>query len=292
MEIEVRKAGEDDEAFLARLFEEVHAAELIPAGLPEAMVAQLLAMQYRGQTISYRAQFPEGESAIVWLGEERIGRVFVNESPVEVRIVDIAVSKLYRGRGYGTKLLEDVRMRAQAKGVPVRLSVRPGADAMRLYERMGFVAVSSTNMHVEMELRGDGGNGAAEHAAARMEDGSTDVTARLEASRAAFQSLIGKEVGVELSGGVEVRLRVSEARPLETKQPGMVANDSFVVVLEGPMDVVLAPATYRLMYGEAQTATSLPVFLSALGGRGETMQYEAVFNRIAPAGRMEITKDS
>jgi ribosomal protein S18 acetylase RimI-like enzyme len=281
MEIEVHVAREEDEPFLAALFAEVHGAELAPAGLPAGAAAQLLEMQYRGQTMSYRAQFPQGKSSIVWLGGERIGRVFVNESGEELRVVDIALSRRFQGRGLGTKLLEDCGRHAHAKGIPVRLSVRPGSGAMRLYERVGFVVVSATQTHVEMEWKVRTPGEAIEQASV-AEDGSGghQTSGRLEASSSGFRSVVGQDLFAELGGGVEVPLRVTSVRPLVSKQPDVVANDSFVVSFEGPMDTVLAPATYLLTYGEGEAVSSLALFLSPLGGRGDAMHYEAIFNRM------------
>jgi hypothetical protein len=243
------------------------------------MVAQLLDMQYRGQGMSYRAQFPNAESSIVWLGEERIGRLYVNESADELRVVDIALSAAYRGRGFGRKLLEDVGARARARGVPVRLSVRPDSAAARLYQRVGFVAVSATDTHIEMEWNVASAASQPDRTNLRESTVAEPGPApHLEASSAGFRSLLGRQLRAEPSQGAGVLLRITAVRPLVSHQPRIVANDSFTVTFAGPPDAVLPPATYSLTYGDSP---ALPVFLSPLGSRAGEMEYEAVFNRMA-----------
>ena len=57
------------------------------------------------------------------------------------RILSIAVDPDWQGRGIGRGLLSAAIARLRAKGSEcVRLEVRPGNEARRLYERFGFAA--------------------------------------------------------------------------------------------------------------------------------------------------------
>ena len=283
MEMELRKANAADEAFLKALFKEIHAPELLPAAIPASMAAQLLDMQYRGQKMSYEAQFPAGESYIIALEGEPIGRLFVHQTPEELRLVDIALRRAWQSRGLGTQLLRELGNRAREQKIPLRLSVRPTSPAARLYTRLGFVEISATQTHAEMEWTPHDSR-AEPHARSAGSASLTDTDdPRLEANSAAFRRLIGLDVQAQVAEGAEVTLRVAAVRALVVTQPGVVGNDSFVVVFHGPVDAVIGAATYWLRFGAGDGASSLEVFVSPLGPRGDVMEYEAIFNRMAPA---------
>ncbi|KAI6309585.1 hypothetical protein MCOR34_006764 [Pyricularia oryzae] len=64
----------------------------------------------------------------------------------------VCVHPDYQGQGAGTLLAEAVLSRAQARSVPVYLESTP--EAVRIYERLGFVAVGG----FEMEIPRSGAN--------------------------------------------------------------------------------------------------------------------------------------
>ena len=152
-DFELRPATVDDEPFLEALDADVRQAELGLAGLPPGALASLLAMQYKARKFGYAAQFPGAENSIVWVEQERVGRLLVHEDADGLRIVDVALLSRFRGLGIGTRLLQEVYGRAQTKGLPVRLAVRVDNPAQRLYQRLGFVATGSNGLDLQMEWR-------------------------------------------------------------------------------------------------------------------------------------------
>jgi ribosomal protein S18 acetylase RimI-like enzyme len=57
----------------------------------------------------------------------------------EIRVVDIAISPRFRGRGLGTLLLRRVFREGDGAGKPVSIHVEVFNPARRLYDRLGFV---------------------------------------------------------------------------------------------------------------------------------------------------------
>jgi GNAT superfamily N-acetyltransferase len=56
--------------------------------------------------------------------------------------ITVAVKRLYRGLGIGTRLLDELSNRASEKGISaLSLSVEEDNPAARLYERIGFIRV-------------------------------------------------------------------------------------------------------------------------------------------------------
>jgi ribosomal protein S18 acetylase RimI-like enzyme len=143
-ELTLRQPGPADQAFLVQLFRSSR-PEL--AGLPESIVS----VQFRGQTLSYNAQYPQADYQIVlWQGRP-VGRLVVDRSAARIHLVDIALVPESRGGGIGRTLLTALQGEAARAGLPLRLSVYESNPARRLYERLGFTVTGSQPPYLFME---------------------------------------------------------------------------------------------------------------------------------------------
>ncbi len=111
-------------------------------------------MQFNAQQQGYRAAFPRAEFLIITIDNKAAGRVVVNRTEEEIRLVDVAVLPAHRGRGIGTEVIQGVLREAATAGKPVRLSVIKGQRAFRLYQRLGFRKTGEAAMREQMEWRG------------------------------------------------------------------------------------------------------------------------------------------
>ena len=68
-----------------------------------------------------------------------------------LQVIDVSLLSSYRGRGIGTALLKSLQSQAAARRVPIRLSVRRGNRAARLYARLGFVEHSSDAVYRQLQ---------------------------------------------------------------------------------------------------------------------------------------------
>jgi ribosomal protein S18 acetylase RimI-like enzyme len=117
---------------------------------------QLLRQQFIGQVASYRANFPNARFEIIELGGSPIGRIAMDHARDVILIIDIAVLPEWRGLGFGTRVLRAICEVARGLRVPARLSVLAhNADALRLYRRLGFEPVASSEIEVTMEWQAD-----------------------------------------------------------------------------------------------------------------------------------------
>jgi ribosomal protein S18 acetylase RimI-like enzyme len=280
MDFVLSRATAEDDAFLAKLFHDVHAAEFAPLGLPENALAQLLNMQFRGQRGGYAAQFPQAVDEILWIGSVRAGRVLVNEAKDELRLVDIALLGPYRGQGVGGRVLQQLCERASAAGLPLRLSVRFGNPAEGLYQRLGFVRTGSDGINVAMEFCRQSASGrsvapeptAIEERREEVEQGFTGEY---------FRTWTGRSVKARGMDGTEVDLVVEAVRTLHAPSGGASVDvgDSFVVIFHGPTSPVLAAACAEIT---PNTGDAMSIFLGPTGADAGGIQYEAVFNRMRP----------
>jgi ribosomal protein S18 acetylase RimI-like enzyme len=153
--LRLRPEREDDAAFRFRLFCD---ARPDLALLPLPAREQLMTMQFRAQTMSYRAQFPAARLDIIELDGNPIGRIAVDRSGDAVHIVDQALSPPFRNLGIGSAIMRALMREAEQAGLPLRLHVASdNASALRLYLRLGFVSLGAGPSHAMLEWRAQGG---------------------------------------------------------------------------------------------------------------------------------------
>ena len=67
-------------------------------------------------------------------------------------LAELQITKLYRNKGIGTKVLEMLLMKAHAEGLPLRLRVlHKNHRAKKLYLQQGFDCISKSEHHYVME---------------------------------------------------------------------------------------------------------------------------------------------
>ena len=107
----------------------------------EASKSAFLTLQFEAQHRDYRSRFPAAcFDVIEWEGRP-VGRLYVDRSGGETRILDITILPQHRGRGLGSALLRGVMQESEASGLPVIIHVEQHNPARRLYERLGFETV-------------------------------------------------------------------------------------------------------------------------------------------------------
>jgi ribosomal protein S18 acetylase RimI-like enzyme len=149
--LRLREEREDDLAFRLRLF---GCSRPDLALLPPAAREQLTALQFRAQTMSYRAQFPAARFDIVELDGIAIGRIVVDRAGPAVHIVDQALMPAFRKLGIGSAIMRALMEEASRTQRPLRLHVASNNDAaLRLYVRLGFVPVGRSPTDIELEWR-------------------------------------------------------------------------------------------------------------------------------------------
>jgi GNAT superfamily N-acetyltransferase len=82
-----------------------------------------------------------------------VGALAVEQRPDELWLAELQIAPAWQGRGLGTAILRDLIDEANARGVPVGLRVLRVNPARALYERLGFVVVSTTETHHLMSRR-------------------------------------------------------------------------------------------------------------------------------------------
>ncbi|MGO9559128.1 MAG: GNAT family N-acetyltransferase [Acidimicrobiales bacterium] len=160
-QVVLRPVGPFDESFLRQLHRSTrHDLAGIP-GMSSLQLDDLLDFQFQAQRDSYAAEFPGAVHEVVLVDGVPAGRVYVDRTTTVHRLVDIALLPEHRARGIGTFLIRGLQATAAEDGARLRLHVRPGSAAVRLYRRLGFLPVpagvesdsdSEPTIQVDLEL--------------------------------------------------------------------------------------------------------------------------------------------
>jgi ribosomal protein S18 acetylase RimI-like enzyme len=141
----------EDEAFFREVYASTRAEELALTVWSAAQKRAFVDQQFSARRLSYAAQFPEAIHSVVEHNCCSIGYLIVDRGAEAWRLVDIALIPEKRGLGFGTKLVRDLQLAADAQGMTIRLAVMRASRAVRFYERLGFRAKSDRGLHREME---------------------------------------------------------------------------------------------------------------------------------------------
>ncbi len=149
--VEFRPVTLDDQEFLFQVYASTRDEELAPLGWDAAQKELFLRSQFTAQDRFYHEQFQGADFRIILLGQEPIGRLYIERREKEIRLIDIALLPAHRNAGIGTALLEDILAHGAQLGLPVRIHVEQSNPARRLYERLGFREVGENGVYYLME---------------------------------------------------------------------------------------------------------------------------------------------
>ena len=146
-----------DLEFLLRVYASARADEMSLVPWSVAEQEAFLRSQFTLQHGHYHAHYAGARFDVICKRGRDVGRYYVDPTEREIRIMDIALLPEHRGRGIGTRLVQDVLDEARASGRSVSLHVEETNPAKRLYERMGFVDVEDRGVYMLMEWRAEAG---------------------------------------------------------------------------------------------------------------------------------------
>jgi len=152
MNVDLRPVVADDEQFLLAVYSSTRVEEFERVPWTDEQKQTFLAQQFHAQDMSYPGSYPNGSFSVVELDGVPIGRLIVTRlEGNELRIVDIALLPVYRNKGIGSRLIQEVLEEAERDGATVSLHVELWNPAVKLYERLGFHGVSANDVHLRME---------------------------------------------------------------------------------------------------------------------------------------------
>lgn len=146
MNLALREATPDDQAFLLEVYVSTRMHELDGLGWDENQKRAFIQMQF----LARERVYPRVDDRIVVLNGQPVGRMLVERNEQEMLLRDIALLTEYRNAGVGSRLVQDLMTEAAAAGKPLRLHVLASSPAVRFYERLGFRQTGADDAYLEM----------------------------------------------------------------------------------------------------------------------------------------------
>ena len=154
-DISLRPAAAGDEPFLKRVHRTARHwefASLLRSGEAE-LYHKTMEQQYDSQHRFYFARYDKAQYGIIQWTDKAIGRLYVDYSDDEVRVLDIAILPDFRGRGIGRIVMTGLCLEAATRRKPVRLCVHYLSRALRFYRQLGFLQIGVEGPSYVMEWR-------------------------------------------------------------------------------------------------------------------------------------------
>jgi ribosomal protein S18 acetylase RimI-like enzyme len=142
-----RPIADADLPFLSALYASTRTEELAVTPWSDAQKADFLEMQFQAQHAHYQKYYPDADWLVIEQAGQDIGRLYIERSPSEHVIIDIAFLPAHRGKGFGGALLTDLIDEAGAVGKSVSIHVEKNNPARRLYTRLGFVVAEDKGIY-------------------------------------------------------------------------------------------------------------------------------------------------
>ena len=142
--------GEGDGPLLAAIYATTREEELRPVPWTAEQKRAFTDWQSQQQELHYATHYPRAERLIVTRGET-IGRMYVDTTSREVRLMDVTLLPEHRNHGLGSRLMERLLAYADGLGRQASLHVEPFNPAKRMYERLGFRVVETRGLYEFME---------------------------------------------------------------------------------------------------------------------------------------------
>ena len=147
----LRPMTDADLPFLFGLYASTRAEEVAGTGWPPEAQVQFLQQQFEAQHHHYTAHYPDAEWLVVEREDAPVGRLYLEEWPSQIRVIDIALMPEARGLGYGAALIADVFRRAREAAKKVSIHVEKNNPAMSLYRRLGFAKAEDKGVYDLLE---------------------------------------------------------------------------------------------------------------------------------------------
>lgn len=145
--VTMRPERPDDDAFLKTLFNSHTERPLRRAGLRDAEIEKMVAIQYRSQSATNRSLYPGALFSIIESEDLAIGRLIEHDEGETVYFVDFALLPQRQAQGLGTAYIEMVADEWALKGRAARVEVRyDNAHSLKLCKNLGFILLEDKGM--------------------------------------------------------------------------------------------------------------------------------------------------
>lgn len=147
----LRHRSEADLPFLCQLYAQTREEELAPVPWTAQQKQAFLADQFDKQHRHYLQHYPRAQWWVLTHQYTPMGRLYLEQTARELRVMEISLMPDHRNQGLGTALMRALLGHADGQQLTVALHVEPFNPALRLYERLGFVHAETRGVYWFMQ---------------------------------------------------------------------------------------------------------------------------------------------
>lgn len=149
---ELRPERPDDDSFLFKLFHDHNVRILRYAQISEAEIENLVAIQFKSQTKTYKSLYPESAFSVVACDGEDVGRIVLHDEGDVVYVADIIFRAELQGKGLGSALIGALQPQWAAQGRGGRAMVMSGnIPSLKMWSKAGFTGeLMADEVHYDM----------------------------------------------------------------------------------------------------------------------------------------------
>ncbi len=150
----LRPVTAEDDEFLLAVYTGSREDELAQVQWAEGQKEAFVRWQFEMQRREYDARFPDARYEVIVVDGCPAGRIWLGTDDEQLHLLDIAILKEFQNRGVGTLLLRRLMDEASGADKLLRHMVFVlNHDALRFYERLGFVVIEDIGAYKHMEWR-------------------------------------------------------------------------------------------------------------------------------------------
>lgn len=139
---ELRPVTPEDQDFLDALYASSREDLQALVGNP-AVLVPIMKMQQRAQELGFQSHYPQAEHWLLQSAGQPLGRLVLDWTATDLRVVDIAITPAHRRQGAARTVLLALQELARQRQVGMSLSVaQTNYPAQSLYQSLGFVVTS------------------------------------------------------------------------------------------------------------------------------------------------------
>ncbi len=151
--IQLRTITEEDMPFLMEVYGSTREEEMCLTGWSKLQIAQFISMQFNAQHVHYNRFYPNAAYNIIVVNGQPAGRLYVDRTPNDLRIMDIALLPQFKRKGISNHFLRQLINEGGRTNTPVSLHVEKNNPAKKLYDRLGFEVVEDRDIYWFMEWK-------------------------------------------------------------------------------------------------------------------------------------------
>ena len=149
--IRSRPIADEDMDFLYRLYASTRLPELTATGWSESQVEAFLRMQFQLQHTQYTQNYAGASFSLILAGAVPAGRLYLARQENRIRIIDITVLPEFRRRGICGRIMRELAVEADARGLIISLHVEMNNPILPFYKALGLKEIELRGIHYYME---------------------------------------------------------------------------------------------------------------------------------------------